>query len=199
MEVADYEKLVNNQKTALQAKVDQVIAEAMGSIETKQCQLLKLIESDPRNPWKFQLDSIKVLASVESSAVQDGPKTEKQQAAKSKETNGPSSRFGNHFKRESTISLEPRGGKVSLDRLTPVSGNKLGRSDFGIRLNPNYPSHPIILPNSGIHLNSGIGLNWRTTGYDPIGKSWGPNCEENFRKHYNEIMTQIKIINDNKK
>ena len=92
MEVADYEKLVKNQKTALQAKVDQVIAEAMGSIETKQCQLLKLIESDPRNPWKFQLDSIKVLASVESSAVQDGPNTEKQQAAKSKETNGPSSR-----------------------------------------------------------------------------------------------------------
>ena len=53
-------------------KVNEVIAEAFGSIETKICQLLNLIESDTKISWKFELENININAFLEASIVQDG-------------------------------------------------------------------------------------------------------------------------------
>ena len=110
--MVDYQKLINDQKTALQNKVDEAIAEAMEALETKQCQLWNLIESDPRIPWKFQLENITVKACVEASAVQDVLQVEQQlPPIKSQQVNSSSSKHGNIFRRESSKSRKQRGGK----------------------------------------------------------------------------------------
>ena len=96
MELADYEKLIDDQLIALREKVDKVIREAARSITTKQTQLWNMIESDPRMEWKFHLKKIAIQASVESSVIQDGAKSKKQkQGTKSQTGNCSSSKSGN--------------------------------------------------------------------------------------------------------
>ena len=112
IKMVEYQKLINDQKTALQNKVDEAIAEAIEAVETKQSQLWNLIESDPRIPWKFQLENITVEACVEASSVQDEVKVEQQlPPIKSHPINGSSSKHGNIFRRESSKSRKQRGGK----------------------------------------------------------------------------------------
>lgn len=64
MDIQEYKKLIESQKTALQNKVDAAIKQAVDFIKTEQTCLLTFIESHPRIEWKFEFEELKIHSTI---------------------------------------------------------------------------------------------------------------------------------------
>lgn len=67
MEIREYQKLIESQKNTLQTKVNAAINQAVDLIKSQESCLWKQIESNPKNEWKFDLETIKIQNSLDDS------------------------------------------------------------------------------------------------------------------------------------